>query len=513
MTRYRTYGPLDDELRDVGDALLRGLNSREDSSTLPAGFVSEAKNVRLDDGAATTRNGYVQKVSLGVSVFSAGYYGGMGKSDQNQVALFQADQMKLWNGVSIATVGIVSLASSLGTFTNTNEAIQFNNKIILFKGMEYNLGIPLDFYLGGPAQVWNGDPADDFQISLGIPESRYGIVVGDRLAVQSDKDEVAFSDLSDHANFDILNKFVFGKGDGDDVVGFAPVSENACLVFKQRSIWAISDLELLPNAQITQVSESIGCVNRHSIQSVGSTIFFLADKGVYIFDVGVDASNTRGILTQYELRGEAVSKPINDQILAEDMADAAVNARSVFFDNRYWLAFKDGAGSKVYVFNTLLDVWESRDAYDFNIIDFAKVRPTGETVERLYAASPDGKLRLLGQGALDGAAAISWAMNTRHYGGENLGVESWRRGSFSGETLESGVSIAVTLDVRDPDTTDSFTASVPAGADENFLTRFGVRKRGQSLSYQFAGSGLARIRALRAEVADQGGSNLTTKFE
>ena len=73
MTRYRTYGPLDDELRDVGDALLRGLNSREDSSTLPAGFVSEAKNVRLDDGAATTRNGYVQKVSLGVSVFSAGY--------------------------------------------------------------------------------------------------------------------------------------------------------------------------------------------------------------------------------------------------------------------------------------------------------------------------------------------------------------------------------------------------------------------------------------------------------
>ena len=153
----------------------------------------------------------------------------------------------------------------------------------------------------------------------------------------------------------------------------------------------------------------------------------------------------------------------------------------------------------------------SRDEYDFMIKDFVRATPTGETVERLYAATDDGKLMLLEQGALDAAAKVAWSVNTRHYGGGNLDVESFRRGSFGGETLESSVSLTMTLDVRDPDSPTSFSPSIPSTA-ENFLTRFSLRKRGQALQYQFAGTGMMKLRGMRVEFTDRS-NNLTTKYE
>jgi hypothetical protein len=532
-------------MREVGDALVRGIMSREDSALLPTGFVADAQNVRMDDGTATTRNGYVQKVSLGATTYSANYFGGIGSNRSNNAALFQVKSMELWDGAGTSTVRFdenlilleggtdltryvlltesgdtlvqeANVFVSLGTFPNSNDGLQFANKELVFKGLGNFLPVSLSsLYLGGPAQAWDGGEENDirdFVVDPGVPETDYGIVVGDRMAVQSDKDQIAFSDLANPSNFDVLNKFTFGKGDGDDVVGMAPVPENAAIVFKRRSTWAISDLELLPNAAITQVSANIGCVSRHTIQNVGSAIFFLSDKGVYAFDVGVDASNTRGVLTQFDLRSEPLSKPINNQILAEDMVEARTSARSVYFDNRYYLAFKNGTGTKIYIFNSEIEAWESRDEYSFLIKDFVRATPIGETVERLYAATDDGKLILLEQGALDGVAKVAWTLDTRHYGGNNLDVESFRRGSFAGETLESSVSLTVSLYARDPDSTSSFTPSIPSTTDENFLTRFSLRKRGQSLQYRFAGTGRMKLRGMRAELTDSS-NNLTTKYE
>ena len=275
MRKFRQLGKLDSPMREVGDALVRGIMSREDSALLPTGFVADAKNVRMNDGTATTRNGYVQKVSLGATTYSANYFGGIGSDRTNKVALFEAEHMRLWDGVSTSSVrfdknliiqenldGILTedgnllrqevaeVFTSLGTFSNSNEGIQFANKEIVFKGLGEILPVSLSpaLYLGGPAQTWDGDPGYGFEVDPGIPETDYGIVVGDRMAIQSDKDQISFSDLANPSNFDVLNKFTFGKGDGDDVVGMAPVPENAAIVFKRRSTWAISDLELLPNA-------------------------------------------------------------------------------------------------------------------------------------------------------------------------------------------------------------------------------------------------------------------------
>ena len=109
------------------------------------------------------------------------------------------------------------------------------------------------------------------------------------------------------------------------------IPENAALVFKRRSIWAISGLNRFWYSIITQVSRQTGCVSMHSIQNVGSAVFFLGDGGVYAMDIGLDASNALGTLTRFDfVMNQPISKAINDQILAEDFTEAENTCRSIF---------------------------------------------------------------------------------------------------------------------------------------------------------------------------------------
>jgi hypothetical protein len=230
------------------------------------------------------------------------------------------------------------------------KVVQFNNQLILLSGKGSNLPVNLDFKLGQKVQKWNGEETSDFVIDENIPNGDFGVVTGNRLAIKTSNDVISFSDIANESNYDVLAKFTFGAGDGDDIIGMSPIPENAALVFKRRSIWAISGLNSIENAFITQVSRQTGCVSMHSIQNVGSAVFFLGDGGVYAMDIGLDASNALGTLTRFDLRDEPLSKAINDQILAEDFTEAENSCRSVFFNNRYYLSFlKDGV-SHVYIF-------------------------------------------------------------------------------------------------------------------------------------------------------------------
>ena len=45
MTRYAKYGRLDDPMREAGDTVFVGLNSREEPTWLQPGQVADAKNM------------------------------------------------------------------------------------------------------------------------------------------------------------------------------------------------------------------------------------------------------------------------------------------------------------------------------------------------------------------------------------------------------------------------------------------------------------------------------------
>src|SRR5882672_781113 len=59
MTRYDQYGELDDPPKPLGDRLFVGVNMRLDPALLPAGYASEAINMRFRNGIAETRKGFI----------------------------------------------------------------------------------------------------------------------------------------------------------------------------------------------------------------------------------------------------------------------------------------------------------------------------------------------------------------------------------------------------------------------------------------------------------------------
>ena len=248
----------------------------------------------------------------------------------------------------------------------------------------------------------------------------------------------------------------------------SPIPENAALVFKRRSIWAISGLNI-ENAFITQVSRQTGCVSRHSIQNVGSSVFFLGDGGVYAMDIGLDASNALRTLTRFDLRDEPLSKAINDQILAEDFTEAENSCRSVFFNNRYYLSFLKDGTSHVYIFNTLMGAWESSDEYNFRILDFVRAKTRADKNERLYAISSTGKLFRMDDSQSDDGELISWSLHTRAYDNKNLEIKNFRRGYVKVESLDSTGTTNLNIDITDPDKTFSIPLTRPN--NEGYIER------------------------------------------
>jgi hypothetical protein len=543
MTRYANYGRLDDPMREDGDTAFVGLNSREEPSRLQPGQVTDAKNIRMEDGKAITRLGYTTEIDFGgynlateardllttedgdyfsvddrqvAPTFSASYFGGIGVSDRNQIMLVRSDDLLFWDGETYTEKPFetiysfdptlpISLDFILGANYETQEAIsgenieavQYNNQLILFSGMGPVLTIALDFNLAQDVQKWNGSLDEAIIKDPNIPNGDFAVVSGNRLAVKTDQDTVSFSDIANESNFDVLNKFFIGSGDGDNISGLAPIPESALLVFKKRSVWAIAGLNNITSASVTQISKQTGCVSRHSIQAVGSSVFFLGDGGVYAMDVGLDASNARGVLTRFALQDRPLSEPINDQILNENLRTAETTCRSMFFDNRYYLSFVDDTSSRVYIFNTILGAWESRDEYDFGIRDFVRAKLKTDSKERLFCITKTGELFKLDDGFTDNGSDINWSLTTRAYDNKNLEIKNFRRGYVKMESLDATGSSQVSLNLTDPD--NSYAVPVERPENEGYIRRFSIGRRGNSLSFTFSGQGRDAVKHCRAE--------------
>jgi hypothetical protein len=226
-------------------------------------------------------------------------------------------------------------------------------------------------------------------------------------------------------------------------------------------------------------------------------------------DIGLDASNARGTLTRFDLRDEPLSKPINDQILAENFTLAEKNCKSEFFENRYYLSFSDDDTSRVYIFNTLIGAWESRDEFDFPITDFVRAKTNVDEKERLYVVTRAGKLFRMDDGKDDSGKPISWTLNTRAYDNQNLEVKNFRRGYAKVESLDSTGTVNLDVEVSDPDGTASISLSRPD--QEGYIERFSIGKRGNSLMYKFSGEGRNSIKHLRAEFIESSNNTISTK--
>ena len=255
------------------------------------------------------------------------------------------------------------------------------------------------------------------------------------IASRGVKDELIFSQISSSSTFDyIYGQFKFMSGKSDYLVGVHSFSDDQLVVFNRESIYVISDSLDLKTAKVNLLTNDLGCIARDTIQQVGNSLMFLSDNGVYSLD----------FQDLYNLRGNDV--PLSESISASiDLInpDAVSKCKSVYFDNRYYLAAPMGSdaldNNALFIFNFLNKEWESIDTVSDDNWNYRYLIVAGDGSDRgVYVVNNNGGIHRLDSvdsgndsvitqiGSLVNSPLIAGSATTRMITGGNMDRKKWK---------------------------------------------------------------------------------------
>ncbi len=291
------------------------------------------------------------------------------------------------------TTGLVRFDTYTVTSISTTVSFTFYASVDDFTATSVVLGIRQSNgrgYTHMPAPPW----AAYHQRRLIVPYSytTTGSSGSETVTARNVTDELLFSDVLDGDTYDILqNQFRVTAGVADYIQAVHPFTEDAAIAFNRNSIHLIQGLTgSLTDVTIKMITREAGLVARKSVVTIGNSIFFLSDNGVYSTDFG-DLYNLRGA-------GLPLSDAINPLIKRINW-DYAHRAVGIFHDNRYWLAVpmdSSVVNNAILVYNVLNKGWESMDTIDqvgWDIANFIVGSPVGVNI--LFAVNSYGGLHKL----------------------------------------------------------------------------------------------------------------------
>jgi len=199
-------------------------------------------------------------------------------------------------------------------------------------------------------------------------------------------DEALFSDILDSNTYDrIYGQFRFNAGTADHIVGFHSFSDDKLVVFNRNSIHIVANSLDLGSSVSQLITNEVGCLARDSVQQVGNNMIFLSDNGVYGLDF-MDLYNLRGQDIPLSSSIEGTIKRINKAY--------AHNAKSVYFDNRYYLAVpldSSTTNNALIIYNFINKQWESIDSIDSPDWEYSELTVAGEGDKRgVYVINRNG---------------------------------------------------------------------------------------------------------------------------
>ena len=360
-------------LRD-GDVLFLGLNSRDNPTSLPAGFVTQSQNFRLDRGVATVRKGLQRKTIgalNGATVYGSGVY-----LDANSQEIFV---FVVSNGLYTYNPQTESLSAKVNfpvgeTITSGDgvDVLSAMGHIFITRGFSKR---PLmwDMNVTITAMPTGSTAGHQFPSAKGL------LYYGNRLigigkqpqSSFADKNSVSVSNYLDHENWDLVDSFTFNDGSNDEVIAVTPWTLNEFLVFMRNSIQYVNvgsgkytniGAGLSSDSFVKTLTTDAGCAAKKSAVQVAGGVMFLSDNGVYM----LEPQNTGGnegmrLLTV----SDPVSAPIDDIIkrINRSYVSAAV---ACYWNNRYYLAVpldNSTVNNVILVYNFILKQWESIDTF------------------------------------------------------------------------------------------------------------------------------------------------------
>ena len=504
MTRYRSYGQLDDPVVVDGDNGFVGINSYLEPTSLKQGFVQTSENMRLLGDEAEVRKGIDFLAGAVTLTYSAGTEQVFASTLFSDPAtgtefLVVATRTKaiIWNDANNSGIDIDYPGGEVVASADGASFVQALEKLILFRGknktpLEWDgdYSSPTDFVVKANASPGSGN--------IQCPNTDFGLFFRNRLIIPQPTDSnytVLMSNLLDSDVYTTGDaQFRINKGSADKLVGFIPYQEDQLIVFFRNSIHLINNIATVSAANTYEITRQHGCVARKSIAQSGPQTFFLSDNGVIVLSPGVDPAKGLGVAIS-KVQGETIpmTQDIQDQFDEVNFKYADLSC-GVVHDNKYYLAVPVGSSTKpnkVFVYNLLTSTWISVDSYPamsgslaFQVDDWVICsHGSNPTLRRLFACNPTGwylmnenalddSNRKIGSSSESNTTAISAKLVTRNFNFGDQSVKRWRRGQLGVDTAEND---AFTIDVNgdDPESPSNQVLSYTGPADGDDVIRFG----------------------------------------
>ena len=307
----------------------------------------------------------------------------------------------------------VSLGSN--TVTAVSTIVQANNQVYIFRGPNQK---PL---------YWDGDWSTTFfevpnttlpSSFSSIPNSSQATYYQNRLWVLDGKDTIAASDVLSFTDYDPrANEFNLNTGNSDYVVATFPFGINTLIVFKNKSILALNNVEgSLLDVTATEVTRQIGLVGPNAITSVGPDLAYVSYGDINLLTLTATNNAVQHKTLPLSARIRKIMSRVNWEV--------GYKISMGYWNNELYVALpldNSQVCDTVVVYNFITDQWYGEWNFSptmnmciqgWQVVDYLGL-------QRLHAITEDGRIFVTDEGQNDisgtTVAEISSEMVTRAY--------------------------------------------------------------------------------------------------
>jgi hypothetical protein len=400
----------------------------------------------------------------------------------------------------------VATVPGSGSFTFYADVVDHASKTLTF-GKRQSLGLGFSHMPTPPWAVYQSR-----RLWMPFKWTMAGSSGSPTITARNVLDEVIVSDVLDQNTYDVIQgQFRIASGAADYLVALKPFADDGIIVFCRNSIHLIQGCSNPETATVTEITRELGCIARRSIVTMGNSVFFLSDNGVYSLDFG-DLYNLRGASLPISESISPIIKRINGAY--------AENASAIFHDNRYYLSValdSSTTNNSILIYSFLNLTWESVDTFGSTTFDGKwMLEAAAGSINRLFYVASNGAIHesettdsrsdtLATEIGLSSASFdVDSEVALRGYTFGTFDKKGWNNVEVHIESSGIAANATMSLQIVNPDASitlrsvsEMLGSTLPANEDATLQTRVG-NQRGYSGQLVFTPSaGRPKLRAVK----------------